>query len=161
MIYLIGFMGSGKSTVAEQLSERLGLPFIEMDAEIEKQQNMKISDIFAKHGEAYFRAQETSFLRTLEDESIVSTGGGVIVTPENHRLLNEGTVVYLKASWETIVERLQGDTERPLWQGELEDKKSRFVERLPVYESLADHIVEVDEKHPKEIVEEIFRCLNH
>ncbi|KHE73135.1 shikimate kinase [Halobacillus sp. BBL2006] len=155
MIFLIGFMGSGKSTVAKQLSEKLGQPYIEMDESIEKQEGMSIAEMFSHYGESYFRKKEMEFLENISKDVIVSTGGGVILSEENRRVLSKGIVVYLKASWKTIVNRLEEDTSRPLWKGDLEEKQTRFNERLPVYEAIADHIIIVDDKSPELIGEEI------
>lgn len=155
VIFLIGFMGSGKSTIAKMVSEKTKYPYIEMDQAIEEAEGMKIRDMFASKGEQYFRDKETEFLRHLKDEVVLSTGGGVILREENRVLLQEGTVVYLKAEWETIVERLTGDTDRPLWKGEDSEKKKRFDERLSLYEQAADVVIDVDQKTPEEIAEEV------
>lgn len=159
MIFLIGFMGSGKSTVAHQLSTDLGKPYIEMDESIEHQEGLSIAEMFSQYGESYFRAKETEFLNSIQEDAIVSTGGGVILSKKNRAILSKGTVVYLKASWHTIVERLEEDTNRPLWKGNVDEKKSRFDERLSIYEQTADHIVVVDDKTPKQIAQEIEACL--
>lgn len=159
MIYLIGFMGSGKSTIASRLSEDMQIPSVEMDAAIEEAEGMKISEMFAIHGESYFRERETEFLTELKGEAVVSTGGGVVLRKQNRELIQKGTVVYLKAEWETIVERLKEDTDRPLWQGDEAEKKKRFAERLHVYEQTADLIISVDGKTPEEVTEEIIKRL--
>ncbi|SFJ21326.1 shikimate kinase [Halobacillus dabanensis] len=155
MIYLVGFMGSGKSTVAEQLSRKLGMPYIEMDEEIEKQEGLSISEMFATQGESFFREKETSFLRGISKDVIVSTGGGIILSKDNRHLLKSGTVIYLKAEWETIVKRLREDTNRPLWKGDEQEKKNRFESRLALYDEVADEIVSVDERTPCEIAVDI------
>ncbi|MCA1009664.1 shikimate kinase [Halobacillus halophilus] len=155
MIYLVGFMGSGKSTIAGKLSEKLNLPYIEMDKAIEEKEQMTISDIFAQFGEAHFRECETHLLKNIGEESVVSTGGGVVLKEENQHYLSTGTVVFLRASWNTIVSRLQNDEDRPLWKGDLTEKHALFALRQPTYESLADLIIEVDNKNPEEIVNEI------
>lgn len=152
-------MGSGKSTVAHQLSTDLGRPYIEMDECIEKQEGLSIAEMFSQYGESYFREKETEFLKSINEDGIVSTGGGVILSEENREILSENTVVYLKASWHTILERLEEDTKRPLWKGDLEEKESRFKERLSIYERTADYIVAVDKKTPKQIAQEIEACL--
>ncbi|WLR46285.1 shikimate kinase [Halobacillus litoralis] len=155
MIFLTGFMGSGKSTIAKMVSEKMKYPYIEMDEAIEEAEGMKIRDMFALKGENYFRNKETEFLSNLKEEVVVSTGGGVILREENRTLMQEGTVVYLKAEWETIVERLTGDTDRPLWKGDDSEKKKRFDERLNLYEQAADVVINVDQKTPEEITEEV------
>ncbi|GEN52091.1 shikimate kinase [Halobacillus faecis] len=159
MIFLIGFMGSGKSTIAKMVSEKTNDPYIEMDQAIEEDEGMKIRDMFALKGEEYFRDKETEFLRNLKHDVVLSTGGGVILREENRVLMEEGTVVYLKAEWATIVERLTGDTDRPLWKGDNTEKKKRFDERLRLYEEAADVVINVDGKTPEEISEEVIECL--
>ncbi len=154
-IFLIGFMGSGKSTVAGHLSKELNLPYIEMDQQIEEREGMKISAMFEHYGEEYFREMETKFLETLEEDSIVSTGGGVVVKTENLSLLKQGFVVYLDVSWEEICSRLENDTERPLWRGEELEKKKRYEKRQPLYKKAADTIIQADTKTPGQIAREI------
>ncbi|WP_027955414.1 shikimate kinase [Halobacillus kuroshimensis] len=155
MIYLIGFMGSGKSTIASRLAEKLQCSCIEMDESIEKQEGLTIPEMFAQHGESYFREKERDFLRSLEGEAVVSTGGGVILSKENCEMMREGTVIYLHAGWETIVHRLKNDTSRPLWSGDESEKKQRFEDRLKLYKEAAHHVVVVDDKAPEVIAEEI------
>lgn len=155
VIFLIGFMGSGKSTIAKMVSEKTSYSYIEMDEAIEEAEGMKIRDMFTLKGEQYFRDKETEFLKNLREEVVLSTGGGVILREENRELMQEGTVVYLKAEWETIVERLAGDTDRPLWKGDVSEKKKRFDERLSLYEQTADIVIRVDQKTPEKITEEV------
>lgn len=160
MIFLIGFMGSGKSTIAVHLSEELNLPYIEMDRAIEEQEEMSIPTMFSQYGESYFRSKESQFLKNITTESVVSTGGGVVITEENQKYLSQGTVIFLQASWETIVSRLEYDEDRPLWKGDLADKEALFALRQPLYESLADEVIKVDGKDPASIVQEIVERLN-
>ncbi|MCA0970101.1 shikimate kinase [Halobacillus litoralis] len=159
MIFLIGFMGSGKSTIAVQLGERLALPVIEMDTEIEKQEGVSIKDMFSQKGEPFFRQKETELLQNIKADSVVSTGGGVVEREENLEAMNVGKVIYLQASWETICERLIGDTDRPLWRGEESEKKKKFTDRQSMYEQAADLTVEVDNRTPEEITEIILKRL--
>lgn len=159
MIYLIGYMGSGKSTVAECLSTEMNMAYIEMDNAIEKQEGLSIKDMFQAYGESYFRRKETDFLKGLNEDTIVSTGGGVILSDENRRLLSRGSVIYLKASWSTIIDRLNGDSMRPLWKGDTKEKQKHFENRLPLYEEAADYIVSVDGRTPQQVAEAIVQCL--
>ncbi|TGB04319.1 shikimate kinase [Halobacillus salinus] len=160
MIFLIGFMGSGKTTVAQQLSEKLALPLLEMDEEIERQEGTSIKDIFSRKGEGYFRQKETELLQSIKADSVVSTGGGVVEREDNREALHMGKVIYLQASWETIDSRLSNDTTRPLWKGNEQDKKEKFQGRLALYERAADLVVNVDDKSPEVITDEIIRRLN-
>ncbi|MFQ3542794.1 shikimate kinase [Halobacillus rhizosphaerae] len=154
-IFLIGFMGSGKSTVAGHLSKEINLPYIEMDQQIEEREGMKISAMFEQFGEKYFREMETKFLETLKEDAIISTGGGVVVKTENISHLKKGFVVFLDVSWEEICSRLENDTDRPLWRGEDSEKKKRYEIRLPLYKSAADTIIHADTKTPQQIAREI------
>lgn len=160
-IILIGFMGSGKSTIGIGLSYRLKCVLSDTDKMIEKKEGRSISEIFASEGEAYFREAETALLRSLREgrtRQIFSVGGGTPLREENRKLLRElGTVIYLKVSAETVCERLKGDTTRPLLQAEnpMERIAALLREREEIYREAADMTVEVDGKKPAKIVEEI------
>lgn len=160
-IILIGFMGCGKSTVGYRLSYKLKKCLIDTDQLIEQRAGTTISNMFAEHGEAYFRKKETECIASLSKElgsRIVSLGGGTPMREENRSILQSlGVVVYLKASSDTIYSRVKHDTRRPLLQ--CEDPKARIEEllaqRAPIYEQLADIIVEVDGKQIKQVVQEV------
>lgn len=162
-IVLIGFMGCGKTTVGEALAEKLSYDFLDTDQYIEKRENRTISDIFEQEGENYFRNLETESLQELVEQtsaSIVSSGGGLPLRPENAKLLQElGFVIYLKVQKETVLERLQGDQTRPLLQcADPEKKVQELLEyRDPIYEVGAHMVVSVDGKSVDAIVEEIER----
>lgn len=164
-IILIGFMGSGKSTVGIKLSYRLRRALEDTDKLIEKEEGRTISEIFRDDGEPYFRNLETECLKKLiqtTDGKIISVGGGLPMREENHALLKKlGTVVYLRATPETIYERVKHDTTRPLLQGDNPQEKIRTLlrERTPIYEQVADFIVDVDNKDFEEILEEIAHTL--
>ncbi|WP_082233853.1 shikimate kinase [Halobacillus massiliensis] len=160
MIYLIGYMGSGKSTVASVLSRKLNYEYIEMDQQIEQKEGLSIPEIFQKYGEAYFRKAESELLQSISGDVIVSTGGGIVLSDENRKWLKGNTVVYLDASFETIDERLSGDMSRPLWSGQKNENNKRYEERLPLYQSSASCTVKVDGKEPEEIADEVLSCLN-
>lgn len=158
-IVLIGFMGSGKTTVGLRLSYKLRKTVIDTDKLIEKNEGRAITDIFATEGEAHFRMLET---RTLEElvtkaqNEIVSVGGGTPVREENRELLRKiGTVVYLKITPDAVYERLKNDTTRPLLQGENPRGKIEKLlgERESLYASCADIIVDVSEKEMDEVLE--------
>ena len=159
-IILIGFMGCGKSTVGIRLSYALRRTIIDTDKLIEKEQGMTISQIFADRGEAAFRQMETDCIRKLINEAegqIISTGGGLPMKEENHRLLKElGRVYYLKVTKETVYERLKDDTTRPLLQGDNPQGKIEELlnKRAPLYEACADYVINVSEKSFDEIIEE-------
>ncbi len=165
-IILIGFMGSGKSTVGIRLSYRLRRAMEDTDKLIEKEEGRTISEIFAADGENYFRELETAclkkLLRTMKHR-IISTGGGLPIREENHALLKKlGTVVYLRAEAETIYERVKHDTSRPLLQGENPKEKIRKLlkERVSVYEMAADIVIDVDHKDFDTILDEIEKAVS-
>lgn len=164
-IILIGFMGSGKTTIGINLSYKLKCALSDTDKMIERQENRSISDIFAAEGEESFRKKETELLRKLKKNAhrqIYSVGGGTPIREENRRLLSElGTVVYLKVSAETVYERLKGDHTRPLLQGEdpMEKIRTLLQKREEIYQEAADITVCVDGKKPAQIVQEIMEAL--
>lgn len=116
-IILTGLPGSGKSTVGKFLSDKMGFGFIDLDSLIEETEGLKITEIFAKFGEKYFRTLETDMIKTLKSKNsfILSTGGGTFQNEDNILLLkNLGTVFYLNVSPDIIYERIKGDRTRPL-----------------------------------------------
>lgn len=165
-IILIGFMGSGKSTVGIKLSYRLRHAMEDTDKLIEKEEGRTISEIFATDGEAYFRNLETECLKKLiqtANQKIISVGGGLPIREENHALLKKlGTVVYLRAKAETIYERVKHDTSRPLLQGD--DPKGKIqtlmAQRAEIYEKASDIIIDVDDKDFDTIIDEIVRAVS-
>lgn len=165
-IILIGFMGAGKTTIGQRLAKRLQMDFLDTDQQIEKEQHCTINQIFRDKGEAQFRQMETKLLSQLLgcENTVISVGGGLPVQTENHDLLKKlGISVYLKASKETLIERLKGSTSRPLLQGgELEHKITDLMEkRESIYEKVADSIIRTDQKSPQQLVCELERILCH
>ena len=165
-LVLIGFMGSGKTSLGLRLSYRLQLPVDDTDKIIEARAGKSIAEIFASEGEGSFRQKETEVLREIVSgkfsKRILSLGGGTPVQLQNQPLIRKcGTVVYLRISPEAVYERLKGDTTRPLLQCEdpLERIRKMLKERGPAYERCADLIVDVDEKKQPEVVEEIVEYL--
>lgn len=160
-IILIGFMGSGKSSVGVRLSYQMKRTMIDTDKWIEQKHKRTVSEIFAHSGEASFRDMETDCLKELirqADKQIISVGGGLPLRKENHGLLKElGVVLYLKVTPETVYQRLKADTTRPLLQVEDPEKKIRTLleERAPIYEACADIVLDVSELSFDEILEQI------
>ena len=116
-IFLIGFMGCGKSTLARLLSEQTGAKLIEMDETIEAEAGMSINEIFEKFGETHFRDLESQLVVRIAEEggAVVSCGGGAILRSENVEAMRKnGTIVYLSATPETIYQRVRYSTNRPL-----------------------------------------------
>ncbi len=155
MIFLTGFMGSGKSTSGRRLAEQLGRPFIDLDEYISTRSCSSINEIFACAGESAFRIMERQALLDVApkgEDAVVATGGGLPVNPDNRRLMKAcGTVVFLKASFENLAERVPEESGRPLWN---EKARSLLMERTPAYED-ADIIVDTNEKTVHEVVQEI------
>ena len=169
-IILIGYMGSGKTSVSKALEKITGLTFLDTDEEIERRAGKTINKIFAEDGEAAFRAMETGLLEEFLRErwkGILSTGGGMPVREENRELLRKlGKVVYLKTGAETICDRLMGDTSRPLLAG-LPDREAKLAKisemlsiREPYYLETAHFTVETDGLTPREIADRILEILD-
>ena len=165
-IILIGFMGSGKTSVGIKLSYQMKRIMIDTDKWIEQKQKMSVSEIFAAFGEEEFRRMETRCLERLmecADHQIISAGGGLPMRKENHPLLKElGKVFYLRVSPETVYERLKNDTTRPLLQVENPRERIRtlLLERGPVNEACADLVIDVSELSFDEILENILENAN-
>ncbi|MDO4632740.1 MAG: shikimate kinase [Eubacteriales bacterium] len=160
-VILIGFMGAGKTSIGKKLARRQDCRFVDTDLLIEKEQGCRISEIFEKHGEKYFRDLETETLKKLLSEQepmVIAVGGGLPVREENRRLMAKlGMAVYMKASAETLYRRLQGDQKRPLLQGG--DLKERILTlmdaREEIYEDAAQITYCTDGKTFKQTVEEL------
>lgn len=166
-IVLIGYMGCGKTTVGKHLARVSGFDFVDTDEEIEKEQNTKISDIFANQGENAFRMMETVYLQQLLEKQtnhiVLSTGGGMAVKEENQELLKKaGVTFYLKAKPETIYERVKTDTKRPLLQCDnpLAKIREMLLQRESAYERAAQYTIEVDGLRQGEIAEKIISIVN-
>lgn len=159
-IYLIGFMGAGKSTIARELTAQTGATQIEMDQLIEEQQGMAITEIFAQYGEEHFRDLETELLKSFakEENMVVSCGGGSVLREENAAIMKEsGKIVLLTASPETIYERVKDCTNRPILNGNMnvEFIRSLMEKRRERYETVADVKIATDGKSKEEICQEI------
>lgn len=146
-------MGAGKSTVGRRLAEALGRRFHDLDEILSRRAGATISVIFEIEGESGFRRREAVLLDeyTRLDGTVVATGGGCVLTPENRRRLAErGLVVYLKTPVELQLKRLRHDRQRPLLQAP--DRRERLealaAERDPLYESMADLVIEVEDISP-------------
>lgn len=160
-IYLVGFMGSGKTSIAKALQEKLGWQSQDTDEMIVQEYNQSISTIFKEKGEAVFREYETSILKsTIPVHTIVATGGGIVEKEENREFLkNNGVVIFLETSWEIINQRLTDDETRPIWTNKNRDKKELLKSRIPKYMEVADFIVKTDDKSVDEIASEIISFL--
>lgn len=159
-IFLIGFMGVGKSTMARLLAGELDAKLIEMDETIEEETQMSISAIFEQYGEEHFRDLETELIRRIAGEggAIVSCGGGAVLRAENVRMMKEsGRIVFLSATAETIYERVKDSTNRPLLAGNMNvEYIAKLIERRQeAYEQAADVTIATDGKSMQTILTEI------
>lgn len=159
-IFLIGFMGSGKSTVAMRLAEELNIPQVEMDEQIVEEQGMPITEIFEKYGEEHFRDIETDLIRRLQEQEgvVVSCGGGAVLREENRTMMKaSGKIVWLTAEPETILERVKHSTNRPILNGNMnvEYITTLMEKRRVCYEAAADVLIATDGKSKEEICQEI------
>ena len=165
-IILIGFMGSGKTTLGIRLSYKLQLPVEDTDKIIESRESMKTSEIFASKGEAYFRKKETELLEEISRSSakkIYSLGGGTPMLLQNQGLICKcGTVIYLRAKPETIYERLKNDKTRPLLQCDDPQERIRSLIEMrdPIYMRCADYVATVDDREQVEVLQDILDYLN-
>jgi len=158
-IILTGFMGTGKTAVAKELSSLLNLKMVDIDNEIEKAEGITINEIFERYGESKFRDIETEMIKKISPEKnlIISTGGGVVLREENIRMLKEnGIIICLIASPETIFERTKNNSDRPLLKvsDPLKKIKELLEFRMPFYKK-ADIIINTEGKTPLQIAEEI------
>ena len=164
-LVLIGFMGSGKTSIGRSLSYKLRRAFYDTDKIIAEREGMSISEIFASKGENYFRQLETDVLRDARDDKIpriYSLGGGTPVLLQNQPIITTcGTVVYLRIQPEAVFERLKNDTTRPLLQCDdpLEKIRKLIKERGPAYERCADIIVDTGERTRDEVIEDVLSNL--
>ena len=153
---LLGFMGAGKSTIARGLDP----DFVDMDALLEDRLGMPIARFFEEKGEAAFRQiEEEVLVDLLKTDQVISTGGGIVISPRNRALLKQNPDnIYLKADFETLYQRISADkdNQRPLFlNNSKEDLAAIFDERQAWYEEVASQIVDVSRLSPEEIIEEL------
>ncbi|ALX48069.1 shikimate kinase [Lentibacillus amyloliquefaciens] len=160
-LYLIGFMGSGKSTVGQLLHHDTGASYLDTDQMVVEKYG-EIAAIFQREGELQFRHYETDVLKQVpEKDYIVSTGGGIVERKENMAFLKDrGFVIYLDTSFAEITQRLGNDTSRPLWGKAEPDKKELYQRRRERYLEVADMTIATDGKTPQEITAEILHRLD-
>ena len=163
-LIIIGPMASGKSVVGKKLSKRLDIDFYDTDEEIVKKTGVTISHIFDIEGEDKFRSREMNVFSDLikKDGCVISTGGGIVLKEENRELLKKGTVLYLKTSIQTQLERTMNDKERPLLRGkENKEVTLRKMAKLrnPLYEKSSNYIIE-ETDNSSQTVDNIIKHLN-
>lgn len=159
-LFLIGFMGVGKTSTSRELSRLLGVKEVDTDAMIIEQEGMEINEIFAEKGEAYFRQTETALLDQLRTQApcIVSCGGGMVMRPENvAKMKEQGQICLLQASPEIIYEHVKDSTNRPLLNGNMNIPyiTEMMQARDPKYRAAADVVIETDGCTPGEVAEKL------
>ncbi len=161
-IYLVGLMGSGKTTIGKQLAKTLGMPFFDSDKEIEESTGVNIPTIFEYEGEGGFREREHAVIKQLsnKDGIVMATGGGAVIQQQNRDILKEhGFVVYLQCSIDKILQRTKRDKQRPLLN--TENPKARlevlFIERAPMYSECADYKIDTGIMPTRKVVQNIVK----
>jgi len=166
-IYLIGFMGAGKTTVGRQLADKLNRPFVDLDDVIEKKADLTIPSIFEKYGEQYFRQIETDCLWRIAHYpgNVIATGGGIILIANNRKLMKDtGITVYLKWQTNILYQRIKNCTQRPLLKDVTQSQLLQYIDKMvrqrqPFYEQ-ADIIITGNEQTTSDqIVESIIQKL--
>ncbi|MBI5874458.1 MAG: shikimate kinase [Deltaproteobacteria bacterium] len=163
-IVLTGFMGTGKTAVGRRLARELNLTFIDTDDLIEKEAGKSIAQIFAAHGEDYFRSLESKAIDDVSSKTkiVIATGGGAIVNPENLEALKKnGIVIYLTASIDAILSRVGNGDERPLIAcGDKREKISALLKAREPFYKKADFIIDTTTKTVGEVVKEIKKIVS-
>lgn len=160
-IVLIGFMGTGKSTVGKRLAQSLAWDFVDTDCEIGDVTNMSVTDIFRRHGETRFRSEERIVVTRLsqQEQMVIATGGGTVLIPQNWYLLAQnGIMINLYASLDVILSRIGHKNDRPLLKGPIEAIEKLWSERQGCY-AQADFTVDTSQQTIDEVVNEILERL--
>jgi len=160
-IVLIGFMGTGKSTVGKRLAQSLAWDFVDTDCEIGEVTSLSVSEIFRRHGETRFRSEESIVVARLsqQEQLVIATGGGTVLNPINwNALAQNGIVIALHASLEAILARIGHKNDRPLLKGPKEAIERLWSERQECY-AQADFIVDTSQQNVDEVVKEILARL--
>lgn len=162
-IYLVGFMGTGKSIVGRQLAYQLKRKFIDIDKLIELREKRQISEIFAKEGEPYFREIEKNILEaaSIKDNFIVACGGGIVIEPDNIRIMKQtGKIICLTAKPEVILKRIQGHLHRPLLNVDNPNQKiEKLLEKRAPFYAQSDVTIDTTELAISRVVDEIIKII--
>ena len=166
MIYLIGYMGAGKTTITKLLANELDLPFYDTDQEIEKKEKKSVSEIFKEDGELHFRMLETELLKSISQNSIIACGGGLPIHNNNMKLINsKGISIYLKASINCLFNRLKKERKsRPLINNkndkELEVYIKKELQNRGSFYNLSRQTILIDNKSTHEILRDIHSLIS-
>ena len=163
-IFLVGPMGSGKSSLGKKLAKSLDKKFIDTDKEIEKKESKTISEIFENSGERYFREKEKEILINIPNSLniVIATGGGIVIDQENREKLKENKVIFLNASLERQLKRTSKSDKRPLLKNvdRLKKLKELYDQRLQLYKEVSNFEINVDKYKSKDILLKIIEELN-
>ncbi len=163
LVVLVGPMGSGKSTVARLLATAYGVTVRDTDTDVEAAAGRSISDIFVDSGEAHFRELERAAVgeALASHDGVLALGGGAVLDPATRELLADHRVVFLRVGLSEAVKRVGLGTSRPLLLGNVRSRiKALLDERTPVYESVADLVVDTDQRSPEDVADEIRKALD-
>jgi len=162
-IYLVGFMGTGKTAVGKALAAKAKRQFVDLDELIELRERRTIADIFAKDGQPYFRRAEKRLLREVsrEDNFVVACGGGIVIDPENIRTMKEtGKIICLQASPEVILQRTRAQTHRPLLNVDNPRQQIELLLKMRApYYARADKTIDTSRKNVERVAQEIDRIV--
>jgi shikimate kinase len=160
-VAIVGYMGSGKTTVGRHLARKLGWEFVDLDRAIAKEAGRGIPEIFERSGEERFRDLEHRALVAAFDETsrrVVACGGGVVLRPENREQLKKATTVFLREDLDVLYGRTRGGG-RPLRAASRDEFERRYAVRLPLYEEVSDLEIPARGRPPKEVAREIARWI--
>jgi shikimate kinase len=163
LVVLVGPMGAGKSTVARLLATAYGVTARDTDTDVEAAAGRSISDIFVDSGEAHFRELERAAVgeALASHDGVLALGGGAVLDPTTRELLADHRVVFLRVGLSEAVKRVGLGTSRPLLLGNVRSRiKALLDERTPVYESVADLVVDTDQRPPEDVADEIRKALD-
>lgn len=154
MIVLIGFMGAGKSSVGKLIASKLGVPFIDTDAEVVARSGCSIAEIFKREGEPGFRSLEREVVAEVlgGTDAVVALGGGSLGDPDTRSEIANATVVHLDVSYDEALKRVGGDRARPMLQG---DARSLYRKRDAVYREVSDITIATDGRPPEDVANEV------